>query len=214
MNKLTIDFEICNYLDSNSGDIDSYLFINRNDDPTFETKVSLLDMIKSAIEMYVIPADKQYINENNYEMLSSMLDKMATSVSIGRRMLDDLKQQPQDDAVKTVKVFRYVRRPNNAMFSNLGGVAFLFEFENGSDRNTLRYSYAICDTNDNFDTSIGRNLAHQRMNNGEYSIVVYDRSKSLVDNVYQHLLKVKGNGGLDQTERKLLMMLETDCFGV
>ena len=83
-----------------------------------------------------------------------------------------------------VCINRYLRRDDSYYHANLGGVAIIFDFDNPGD--TLSFRYSICSDDDNFDTKKGLELAAAR----EKTTIPYDRSVSLMTNVYRYLEKV------------------------
>lgn len=62
--------------------------------------------------------------------------------------------------------------------------ALTFRFDINQDAETLKFSYAICHKDDNFCKGIGRDVADERMNSGDFIIMAYDREYSLLENAY------------------------------
>jgi hypothetical protein len=120
--------------------------------------------------------------------------------------------RPLETDSKVVRVFRYIRRPPTAYYSNLGGIAFLFEFTNGDSDDKLKFSYALCSQEDNFDKNHGRNLATTRMEHGEFTQIDYDRGQSLVHNVHSYLTRKYIKNQMTQTEHSLYYNMMTGCM--
>jgi hypothetical protein len=89
-------------------------------------------------------------------------------------------------------LFRYIRpeyfNEKTVDFCNAshGGITFLFEID--QETRLLRCSFAICPHDEPFSFKIGKNICQGRFDkNVDIIDIDYDRSLSLIDNVYQAL---------------------------
>jgi hypothetical protein len=105
-----------------------------------------------------------------------------------------------------VKIYRYLRRDEAWFHANLGGVAFIFEFDNPGD--TLSFRFSVCSDEDNFDAKKGIALAETR----KPTVIPYDRSKSLCMNVYYYLEDKDANATLEVEGAEKLTVLEAKLF--
>lgn len=212
--KLNIDVTLDVYTDG------KYIISNvwsDGDEPLLETRMPLSDCVKQLIDWNVVPSNPPTISKADRENLWDQIQELHAELELAADYLQsigDKTEQLQLDLTpqKTVRVFRYIRRPNNAMFSNLGGITFLFEFINGDNNDLLKFSYAICSTADNFDTELGRVIATERMTTGTFTMINYDREQSLVDNVYTYLTQKYNAKQLTQDEYKLYLGIMTNCM--
>ena len=84
---------------------------------------------------------------------------------------------------------------------NLGGITFAIEIN--QDDETLTYGWSICNKLDNFDKELGRSYAEVAFNDAPETSMTYDRSKSLVSNIFMDVaLKLQTPGtGMSSKQR-------------
>lgn len=89
---------------------------------------------------------------------------------------------------------------------NLGGITFLFELSYASRNGpcTVRYSYALCRKNENFNKSKGTTIATEKLAaNVAIELYNYDPSESLVVNLLLDLEEKAANKDPIFTQQKL-----------
>lgn len=85
---------------------------------------------------------------------------------------------------------------------NLGGITFAIEIN--QDDETLTYGWSICNKLDNFDKELGRSYAEAAFNDAPETSLTYDRSKSLVSNIFMDVvLKLQTPGTCTSSRQKL-----------
>lgn len=71
-----------------------------------------------------------------------------------------------------------------------GVPAVTFKFEVNYTYNKLKVSFATCSPKDNFDRKIGRKIADERMDKGEFVVFDYDNTLSLNQNIGNYLIGI------------------------
>lgn len=184
-------------------------------------KATIKECLIDYINWHIIPSDPPAISTSDRDAIVDMMSDFIKQISRASDYLNSfhVKENPQVEMIfepKTVSVYRYIRRPNNAMYNNLGGVSFLFEFDNGVNRDELRFSYAICSPEDNFCTELGRAMVENRMEEGQYTSIPYDRSISLTENVFSYLTEKYLANELEYSfvgdEKKLYKAMSSFCM--
>ena len=211
------------------------IFVGAEDNPIDEVNTPITTLFDNFINDNSIPSTPRSFTQEHKDHLIKYFDKIAIAAmdakiavigGVERSKSTYSAHSPTETAddnagsyVTEVKVFRYIRRPSNYLYSNLGGVALLFRFNNRADRNyggadILYVSFAIASTTDNFSKETGRKLCEQRMDDGgEYALsCFYDRSLSLVDNL-KVALSEGVSGKIDPALSTLKRMIDTNCCG-
>lgn len=85
---------------------------------------------------------------------------------------------------------------------NLGGITFAIEINQYDE--TLTYGWSVCNKLDNFDKELGRSYAETALNDAPETSLTYDRSKSLISNIFMDVvLKLQTPGTCTSSRQKL-----------
>jgi len=97
------------------------------------------------------------------------------------------------------QTYRYERNIND----NHRGEAITYNIHVNHTNNTMKFSYSICNYADNFSYAVGRNIAKQRFDSGDYFVGVYDTSITLKKNC-EHIVNIS-NKKFGNINTKLLL---------
>ncbi len=82
---------------------------------------------------------------------------------------------------------------------NLGGLTFFIEVNH--DLGSLSWAESICNSTDNFDRDVARQIARDRFNANQITTVKYDASETLIDNILSYYSEFANQKPITARER-------------